>query len=37
VRELVLENRRITIHEVASMLGISFGSVQSKNNQKSGM
>ena len=27
--ELVLRNRRITIHEVVNMLGIAFGSVQS--------
>jgi hypothetical protein len=29
VKELVHKNRRISIHEVASMLGISFGSLQS--------
>jgi hypothetical protein len=29
VKELVFENRKITIHEVANMLAISFGSVQS--------
>jgi hypothetical protein len=27
VKGFVLENRRITAHEVATMLGISFGSV----------
>jgi DNA-binding transcriptional regulator GbsR (MarR family) len=27
VKDLVLENRRITIHEVANILGISVGSV----------
>jgi predicted transcriptional regulator len=28
VKELVYENRRNTTHEVADMLGVSFGSVQ---------
>jgi hypothetical protein len=37
VRELALANRRITILEVADVLGISFGSVQRKNKLKSGM
>jgi hypothetical protein len=29
VKGLVLRNRKITIHDVANMLGPSFGSVQS--------
>jgi hypothetical protein len=29
VKELVYKNRRITIHDIANMLGVSFGSVQS--------
>jgi hypothetical protein len=33
VIDLVLENRIITIHEVANMLGISFGSFQIKRKQ----
>jgi hypothetical protein len=37
VKELVLGNRIITIREVANMLGISFGSVQTENNLRSGI
>ena len=37
VKEQILENRRITIHEVASLVGISFGPIQSILKDKQNM
>jgi hypothetical protein len=37
MKEFVLGNRIITIHEVVNLLGILFGSVQRENNLRSGI